>query len=786
MRRAQLDHVTLALTACLTALTCWGCEGSLENQDPGDSPALTPEAGDETRADLGPPPDADDLTGDDSGLSADQGELGPDGGKEEVIKAPHPNQIEQSRFFTCSDTGAQAPSPSRLRRINQLNWLRNTGRAKLGSAAEHNPLSHSAASPYSSYAAEDTVEGAMLGAYLNVVEEAAKPLLGDRYSESSDNPYSKAWLYEEQDALGIKCLYDGSARPERDCVERFVSLLLERAVFHRPATEREIENLTDFAMDELDEEGQPGDSAQGREETVTQIVSGAWLMTGALFQQELGAEADASGRRRLGSWEIAHAVGNALMARRPGALPTRSAKYGFKQPYNGPREGHMRDLYLAAEDGSIQDKAVLAELLRAHLSGVEISEEGEVTHVGGEDPERFDIRQEARLAKLSDGSTRSHTYYRGEYGLPEGVREFFVEYFDYASVNAELRSEAPKTSKYWTGQGPDHRTLQKLNRSRQETLLGGGAFGQSRPEADHKQQLDDFIARLVSKDEHVLKGLLTDRTYWLASNDHLTYQNPDNNDWLAGMLKYVNAPYNYDETIEYEDRTGKRWVEMPEGERAGVLTHPAWLAAHGANFENDASAIYRGKWIVEHLLCGSIPDVPITIDAQLNPDSAEESARFRVAEVTEGDGYCLSCHNMMNPLGYAFETYNHAGFVRVENHGEAKGSFGQVQFPSDITEAWALYHPEKPTWNYIPQELRGKSVQDGVELSQDLSESEQVRQCFVRHTFRYFMGRDEREEDACVLKAMDDKYVEKEGSFREMLITLLTSDAFLYRADAPD
>ena len=47
--------------------------------------------------------------------------------------------------------------------------------------------------------------------------------------------------------------------------------------------------------------------------------------------------------------------------------------------------------------------------------------------------------------------------------------------------------------------------------------------------------------------------------------------------------------------------------------RKGLLTHPAWLIAHAQNTETDP--VIRGKWVREKLLAGTIPEVPITVDA---------------------------------------------------------------------------------------------------------------------------------------------------------------------------
>jgi hypothetical protein len=77
-------------------------------------------------------------------------------------------------------------------------------------------------------------------------------------------------------------------------------------------------------------------------------------------------------------------------------------------------------------------------------------------------------------------------------------------------------------------------------------------------------------------------------------------------------------------------------------------------------------------------------------------------------------------------------------------------------------------------------ELDG-SFESAVELVHRLAKSERVRQSFVRHAFRYWIGRNETLDDAPTLIAGDRAYVESGGSFKALLISLLTSDSFLYR-----
>ena len=72
-------------------------------------------------------------------------------------------------------------------------------------------------------------------------------------------------------------------------------------------------------------------------------------------------------------------------------------------------------------------------------------------------------------------------------------------------------------------------------------------------------------------------------------------------------------------------------------------------------------------------------------------------------------------------------------------------------------------------------------MSDPIELVHKLADSERVRQVFVRHAFRYWMGRNETLDDAATLRRADKAYVESGGSMKTMIVSLLTSDSFLYR-----
>ena len=135
--------------------------------------------------------------------------------------------------------------------------------------------------------------------------------------------------------------------------------------------------------------------------------------------------------------------------------------------------------------------------------------------------------------------------------------------------------------------------------------------------------------------------------------------------------------------------------------------------------------------------------------------------------------YCWKCHRKMDPLGLPFEAYDDFGRYREQ---EGLG----------LTKALAKPKKTVPVESHGEvidsgdQDLNGK-VADVSELMQRLANSDRARQSFVRHAFRYWLGRNEMLSDSKTLIAADMAYQNNEGSFKQLVIELLCSDSFLYR-----
>lgn len=351
--------------------------------------------------------------------------------------------------------------------------------------------------------------------------------------------------------------------------------------------------------------------------------------------------------------------------------------------------------------------------------------------------------------------------------------EFFQQYFGYTTA-----TEIFKTPKFPFAETATEWEQRKGNWPKGDETKRGSVHFPSLLVAD----TDRLIQRALDDDKDVLRTLLTTDLSFVnlrLKEDKQTRQlmpaaatelNPHNDRGMVGP-HYV---YGFDTWPR--EQPVKSPADKP---RLGILMQPAWLAAHSTNFDNDP--VRRGRWIRERLLGQTVPDLPIGVVAQV-PDEPHRTFRDRL-QVTR-DAKCWKCHQWMDDLGLPFEQFTHYGVFQtaeliVDQDATAKNvdkkgqPLGKVFTAAKLDTTGAIENTNDP-------KLDGP-VKDAYELVRRLADSEHVRQVFVRHAFRFFMGRNESLADARTLQEADRAYVTSDGSFKALVISLLTSDSFLYR-----
>ena len=118
----------------------------------------------------------------------------------------------------------------------------------------------------------------------------------------------------------------------------------------------------------------------------------------------------------------------------------------------------------------------------------------------------------------------------------------------------------------------------------------------------------------------------------------------------------------------------RRVALEPGSHRGGLLRQGSILAV--TSYATRTSPVIRGKWILENLLgtppAPPPPEVPALKD---NTVSANLSVRARLAE-HRANAACASCHDVLDPIGFAMENYDAVGRWRALEDGQPVDATG--------------------------------------------------------------------------------------------------------------
>ena len=204
-------------------------------------------------------------------------------------------------------------------------------------------------------------------------------------------------------------------------------------------------------------------------------------------------------------------------------------------------------------------------------------------------------------------------------------------------------------------------------------------------------------------------------------------------DLLTGSETFVNPElasfYGVDIGSGEPDNQGFVRTPLDGTGRGGLLTQGSLLTVHA--LPTGSSPIHRGVLVRERLLCQELPPPPANIDASPPPMDPSLSTRERYADHAAIDE-CASCHDMIDPIGFAFE------------HFDGVGRWRATEGPHTIDDSGAIL---------------GSPHSDGAfegvaELSALLAESVDVEECYAHQwvTFGTGLG----EELSCSAEAVAD------------------------------
>lgn len=181
-----------------------------------------------------------------------------------------------------------------------------------------------------------------------------------------------------------------------------------------------------------------------------------------------------------------------------------------------------------------------------------------------------------------------------------------------------------------------------------------------------RRETELFIGEIVREDRSIGELLHADYTYL--------------NERLA---KHYGIPHIY----------GSRFRRVslaadPARQRGGLLRHGSVLTV--TSYATRTSPVIRGHWILENLIGSPPPPPPPNIPAlDDNVVSASLPIRERLA-AHRADPACASCHNVMDPVGFALENFDAVGRWRTFEEGKTVDAAGGLPDGSTLTGVAAL------------------------------------------------------------------------------------------------
>lgn len=194
-------------------------------------------------------------------------------------------------------------------------------------------------------------------------------------------------------------------------------------------------------------------------------------------------------------------------------------------------------------------------------------------------------------------------------------------------------------------------------------------------------------------------------------------------------------------------------IKWPNGHRGGVLSSGAMLISTSTTTRT--SPVYRGAWILDVIYNSPPPPAPANVpplEASSGDLVTDLTVREKLAKHRENEA-CATCHNVIDPPGFAFEMFDAVGKWRntypngkkVDSSGELRGDafVGAERFKNVV--------------------LRDKS---------------RFVRAFVEHTMKYALGRQLNFGDQPEIRRIAASVAEQDFRFRAVITEVVLSELF--------
>ena len=278
--------------------------------------------------------------------------------------------------------------------------------------------------------------------------------------------------------------------------------------------------------------------------------------------------------------------------------------------------------------------------------------------------------------------------------------------------------------------------------------LGTADLGRSKKvdRQQHPWVADMHVAALRNQPVYVMESVLQENEPILALIDaSWTYLNNE-------LLRVYGLKRSKFKEESFQQRLVR--VELPdEYQYRGGLLGMGGVHAVSA-YPRRSSPVLRGGWVLEKMLGVELPPPPPDIPAlDESPTAAQTRTLRQRLEQHRQDAACASCHDRIDPIGFALENFDEIGRWRDSDEG------GEIDARVQLADGTEL---------------------DGVAgLKKHLMDQKDTfARVLTRKMLGYALGRSLRPTDLCTVETILDRLRENEYRGQELVLGIVMSEPF--------
>lgn len=184
--------------------------------------------------------------------------------------------------------------------------------------------------------------------------------------------------------------------------------------------------------------------------------------------------------------------------------------------------------------------------------------------------------------------------------------------------------------------------------------------------------------------------------------------------------------------------------------RRGVFAQLPFLIL--SSHDETPNAFRRGALFTKHVLCQELVQLPSVQPVPPTPEPGLTN-RERSSQLVASEA-CMTCHQYIDPFGFAFENFDGLGRERTQDNG----------LPVDTTGTYPF--------------ATTKQFANSTELMAILAESPLVHDCYAKHLTEFALGRTLTEADAALVAQLGALSLSQDEPLTGLVEALAASETF--------